>query len=142
MEAARQGARLIVFPETWIPGYPAWLDLCRDATLWDHAPVKEVFARLAENALPRTASRCPAPSLTTSPKWPGNARPPWCWASARVSRAVPAGERCTTHCLTDYSPETKSFAFSLIWFSMCDVMFASSGSAVPPLGGSNSNRSA
>ncbi|MDQ3560000.1 MAG: carbon-nitrogen hydrolase family protein, partial [Pseudomonadota bacterium] len=37
-EAAARGAKLIVFPETWIPGYPAWLDNCRDAALWDHAP--------------------------------------------------------------------------------------------------------
>ncbi|MBA2238911.1 MAG: carbon-nitrogen hydrolase family protein, partial [Lysobacter sp.] len=50
-EAADRGAKLIVFPETWIPGYPAWLDLCRDAALWNHAPVKEVFARIAENSL-------------------------------------------------------------------------------------------
>jgi predicted amidohydrolase len=51
LEAARQGAELIVFPETWIPGYPAWLDVCRDAALWDHGPVKEVFGRIAENSL-------------------------------------------------------------------------------------------
>ena len=30
-EAGRAGAELVVFPETWLPGYPAWLDLCRDA---------------------------------------------------------------------------------------------------------------
>jgi predicted amidohydrolase len=51
LEAARLGAELIVFPETWIPGYPAWLDTCRDAALWDHAPVKAVFARIAENSV-------------------------------------------------------------------------------------------
>lgn len=50
-EAAGAGAQLIVFPETWLPGYPAWLDVCRDAALWDHAPVKAVFGRMAENSL-------------------------------------------------------------------------------------------
>lgn len=50
-EAASQGARLVVFPETWLPGYPAWLDCCRDVALWDHPPVKRVFARLMENSV-------------------------------------------------------------------------------------------
>lgn len=51
IEAARGGAELVVFPETWIPGYPAWLDSSRDAALWDHAPVKAVFARIAQNSI-------------------------------------------------------------------------------------------
>ena len=50
-EAARSGAELIIFPETWIPGYPVWLDVCRDAALWDYAPAKQVFARMAENSI-------------------------------------------------------------------------------------------
>lgn len=49
--AAASGAQLIVFPETWIPGYPAWLDVCRDSALWDHGPVKQIFARLADNSI-------------------------------------------------------------------------------------------
>ena len=32
-EARAAGAALVVFPETWIPGYPAWLDNSRDAAL-------------------------------------------------------------------------------------------------------------
>jgi nitrilase len=44
-EAAASGATLVVFPETWLPGYPVWLDVCRDVALWDHEPAKQVFAR-------------------------------------------------------------------------------------------------
>jgi predicted amidohydrolase len=51
LEAAASGAQLIVFPEIWIPGYPAWLDSCRDAALWDHGPVKAIFARIVENSI-------------------------------------------------------------------------------------------
>ena len=51
VEASSLGAKLVVFPETWLPGYPAWLDCCRDVALWDHSPVKRVFAGLMENSV-------------------------------------------------------------------------------------------
>jgi predicted amidohydrolase len=50
-EAAKGGAKVIVFPETWLPGYPAWLDVSRDANLWNSAAVKEVFERHAAESV-------------------------------------------------------------------------------------------
>lgn len=50
-DAGKAGAELVVFPETWLPGYPAWLDLCRDTALWDHPPIKAVFARMASDSV-------------------------------------------------------------------------------------------
>ncbi|MCY3914625.1 MAG: carbon-nitrogen hydrolase family protein [Chloroflexi bacterium] len=50
-EAARQGARLAAFPETYFPGYPAWLDYAVDYARWDHPPTKRLYARLAVNSM-------------------------------------------------------------------------------------------
>ena len=49
--AAREGARLVAFPETFVPGYPAWLDHSPGAALWDHPGAKDVFARLLAEAV-------------------------------------------------------------------------------------------
>lgn len=49
-DAARQGAEIVTFGETWLTGYPAWIDHCSEAAFWGHAPTKEVFARLRENS--------------------------------------------------------------------------------------------
>jgi nitrilase len=50
-QAAGRGARLVAFGETWLPGYPMWLDACRDVAVWDHPAVKEVYARLVANSV-------------------------------------------------------------------------------------------
>jgi predicted amidohydrolase len=50
-QAAKRGAHLIAFAETWLSGYPAWLDVCPGAALWENASAKDVFARLRVNSI-------------------------------------------------------------------------------------------
>ena len=50
-EAVSGGNVLAVFGESWLSGYPAWLDYCPGAALWNHEPTKEVFAKTYENAI-------------------------------------------------------------------------------------------
>ncbi|NDJ54726.1 MAG: carbon-nitrogen hydrolase family protein, partial [Chloroflexi bacterium] len=49
--AGQQGVKLLVFPETWLPGYPFWLDDAPSMALWDYPPTKAVFRRLFENSV-------------------------------------------------------------------------------------------
>ena len=49
-KAGKEDVKILVFPETWLPGYPIWLDSSPEAALWGHPPAKEIFQRLIENS--------------------------------------------------------------------------------------------
>jgi nitrilase len=48
-EAAKAGARLVSFPETWLPGYPEWLWRLRPGD--DYDLTAEIHRRLLENSV-------------------------------------------------------------------------------------------
>lgn len=50
-EAASKDVHMIVFPETWLPGYPVWLDYAPEAGIWDHPSAKALFRLLFENSI-------------------------------------------------------------------------------------------
>jgi len=60
-EAGRNGAQLVAFPETWLPGYPLWV---YGSAGWNDPAAKRAFVRLKENALrlgsPQLGSLCQA----------------------------------------------------------------------------------
>lgn len=50
-EAAAEDCNLITFGETWLSGYPAFLDYCPEIGYWDDAKMKKVFARIYKNSV-------------------------------------------------------------------------------------------
>lgn len=50
-EAAENGAGLIAFGETWLCGYPSWIDYAPNVAAWDHEPAKQAFAQLHQSSI-------------------------------------------------------------------------------------------
>ncbi len=50
-QAARQNAQIVAFGETWLAGYPAWLDFCPNVALWNYEPTKKVFALMRQTSV-------------------------------------------------------------------------------------------
>ena len=50
-ESSKNGANIIVFPETWLPGYPIWLDDAPKVAFWDYPPANRLYQYLADNSL-------------------------------------------------------------------------------------------
>lgn len=50
-EAQSKGAELVVFGESWLGGYPAWLDTSLDYARWDDSSTKKVFAKMYQESV-------------------------------------------------------------------------------------------
>ena len=50
-EAIDNGAQVVAFGETFLGGYPLWLDEAPDAALWDHPGAKALHRIMLEQAI-------------------------------------------------------------------------------------------
>ncbi len=50
-KTSTEGAGIVAFPETWLQGYPVWVDSAPDAALWNHEGAKILYRTLFDNAL-------------------------------------------------------------------------------------------
>ena len=71
-EAAKREAQLVAFGETWLPGYPAWLDVCPGAALWENA-----YGALSSSEFQRFPPNRPCrPAAWQCASFPIDSRPP------------------------------------------------------------------
>lgn len=73
-EASDNGAQLIAFPESFVPGFPLWASV--------QAPIKnrEYFKRMTANSI-----EVPGPEVQSIGKAPGNT-PLWCLSESASAR--------------------------------------------------------
>jgi len=50
-EASQNGAKIVAFGESWLCGYPAWIDYCPGVAIWDNDAVKTAWAEMYKNAI-------------------------------------------------------------------------------------------
>ena len=50
-EAGDLGIQVLALGETWLSGYPSWLDHCRGVALWDDPVMKKVFAKMYDSSI-------------------------------------------------------------------------------------------
>src|SRR5438034_1497374 len=92
-EAASEGARLVAFPETWIPGYPSWI---YHAAEWNEPRSKRAYARLQRNAV-----QVPGPATGALCRAAGGRRP--ASSEARSTRDRKSTRLNSSHTVTSYA---------------------------------------
>ncbi len=50
-DASSQGVKLLVMGETWLSGYPSWLDHCPNVSQWDRKEMKEVYLQFYNSSI-------------------------------------------------------------------------------------------
>jgi len=50
-ESAENGAKIVAFGESWLCGYPAWIDYCSGVAQWDNSDVKLAWSEMYQNAI-------------------------------------------------------------------------------------------
>ncbi len=58
VDAAALGADIVVFPETWLPGYPVWLDYAKELAMWGNDGAKALYRILYDNSIELNDQHC------------------------------------------------------------------------------------